>query len=255
MNSDMSEWWWDLAGPASVLDRLLKEISKSERVIAFEAPSPRPDGLAAAFSRRLGRELALDCLQLDLSHVDQDGSIAHILGEAADVPAAEIATISDFATHSALVGMVILIDGINPDHVRRWGLFLRSLANEKVEGAIGGPIVVVYLPPGITRSDKVTLCGSASVISTQGTVDRHDTIAYLARVSVRPGCDLISRIGRAVVIDVAAWSRPMLESMAAWKVEDQVDPFALLYRLADGSNFASRGFVGRRGRCPSHRCS
>ena len=233
MRPDRLECWWDLPGPAIILGKVIKAIAKSERVVAVDCPDPRPEGLDAAFERHLGRELALDLIRADVSGLDQAGSVAHLLGEAAGVPGAEIAQVADFASHPALVDKVILLDGIDRSQTMRWGLFLRSLAGEKVEGAVVGPVVILMRPRGLATLERKTLIGRCFSCSTLGWVDRHDTIAYLARLGVRPGDDLASRIGHAVSIDVAAWSRGMLEVMAAWDVDDQIDPLRPLQGLAD----------------------
>ena len=146
MGPDRLECWWELAGPASILDKVAKAIARSERVVVVDCPDPRPEGFDAAIERHLGREIALDLIKADLSGLDQTGSVAHLLGEAAGVPVAEMAQVADFASHSALMDKVILVDGIDRGQTMRWGLFLRSLAGEKVEGTVVGPVVVVMLP-------------------------------------------------------------------------------------------------------------
>jgi predicted kinase len=230
---DRLECWWELAGPASLLDKITKAIAKSERVVILDCPDPRPDGLDAALERHLGREIALELIRADLFELDQTDSVAHLLGEAAGVPVAEIAQVADFASHPSLLDKVILVDGIDRSQTMRWGLFLRSLAGEKVEGSVVGPVVIVMLPRGLNAPQRKTLIGSAFSCSTFGRVDRHDTIAYLARLGVRPGTDLVSRIAHSVCVDVAAWSRPMLEVMAAWNLDDQIDPSVPLCRIAE----------------------
>jgi hypothetical protein len=76
------------------------------------------------------------------------------------------------------------------------------------------------------------LGGSAKLVSTQGAVDRYDTVSYVTGIGGRPSADLVSRVGHAVAIDVAAWSRELLETMIVWDSADQIDPFALLDRAA-----------------------
>jgi hypothetical protein len=237
MRPDRIESWWELAGPLSLLDRIVSAISKSERVIAVECPIPRPEGLQHALERHLGRELALDCIRVDLSTFDQSASIAHLLGEAAGIAASEIAEVSDLTRHAHLADKVILIDGIDRRQATRWGLFLRSLASEKIAGSIIGPVAVMFPPCGLGTAEKTTLYGSAFTCSALGRVDRHDSIAHLARIGIRPTSDLPSRIGHAVIVEVAAWSRPMLENMAQWGVDDQIEPVPLLRRAADGQKF------------------
>ncbi len=58
-----------------------------------------------------------------------------------------------------------------------------------------------------------------------------------AIIGIRPGDDLPARVGHAVMLDVAAWSRDLLEKMMVWDIADQIDPIALLERAADRSSF------------------
>jgi hypothetical protein len=221
-----------LAGPVSLLKRIAKAISKSERVIALEGPTPHPEGIENAFKRHLGKELALDCISVDFSSADQTGSIAHLFGEATGVPASEIAEVGDLTRHPDLVDKVIVVNGIDGRQATRWGLFLRSLASEKIQGSIVGPIVIAFSPRDLSTGERKTLHGPAFSCSTWGKVDRHDTIAHLARIGIRPTGDLTSRIGHGVIVDVAAWSRSMLEEMAQWKVDDQIEPITSLSSMA-----------------------
>lgn len=236
MGSDRLEKWWELAGPVSLLDKIAKAIAKAERVVVVECPDPRPDGLGEALDRHLGRELALETISVDVSGIDQNGSIAHLLCEAAGIPTAEISQVEDFATHSALADKVLLIDGIDRAEIMRWSLFLRSLAGEKIPGTIVGPVVVLLVPRGLTANNQRTLKGRAFSCSTLGRVTRNDTIAHLARIGIRPGGDVVERIAHAVCVDVAGWSRPMLETMVTWDLDDQIDPSTVLRRLADNSS-------------------
>src|SRR5262249_13891104 len=45
--------------------------------------------------------------------------------------------------------------------------------------------------------------------------------------------DLVARVGHAAAIEVAAWSRDLLEKMIVWDAADQIDPFALLERQSE----------------------
>ena len=71
----------------------------------LDCPDPR-QRIHAALERHLGRELALELIKADVFGLDQAGSVAHLLGEAAGVPVAEIAQVADFASHPALVDKV-----------------------------------------------------------------------------------------------------------------------------------------------------
>lgn len=101
-----------------------------------------------------------------------------------------------------------------------------------------GPVVIVLIPTGLTRDELAVLRGSARYLSMQGSVGRYDAVSYAAQIGTRPSADLVSRVGHATTIEVAAWSRELLETMLAWDAPDQIDPFALLERLASASKFA-----------------
>jgi predicted kinase len=235
MKPDRLELWWELAGPASILNRVERAVTQCERLIVLECPKPRPEGLVGALSRRLGKELALDTIPINLSKVPQTGSIAHLLCEITDVPATDITNIQDFASQPSLLNKVLLIDGLDKSQLVRWGLFLLSIRKEKVDGVIVGPVIILIPPCGLTAEQRKTLYGSAASCSTLGKVDRHDIIAHLANLGIRPDTDLTSRVGHSVMIEVAAWSRALVETMAAWDVDDQINPLTLLYRLCDQS--------------------
>jgi hypothetical protein len=230
---DRLEFWWDLAGPSSIINKVVQAVENRERVICLAAPDPRPEGLSKAVERRIRSELSLECATLDLSREDQAQPIPHLLAGLLGVPAVEIGSVSEFAAHPGLADQVLIIDGIDRTHLRRWGLFMRQLHLLRPEGMVVGPVVIALLPIGLNRDERVALLGMARSITTQGAVSRYDAISYAAQIGIRPSPDLVSRVGHAAAIDVAAWSRELLETMMVWEASDQIDPFALLEREAE----------------------
>jgi hypothetical protein len=102
---------------------------------------------------------------------------------------------------------------------------------EPAEEAIVGPVLLVLLPTGLNRDDRSALCGPAPLVSTQGVCDRYDSASYAAAIGARPAQGLTSRVGHAAAIEVAAWSRELLEETVGWDASDQIAPFPLLDRL------------------------
>lgn len=229
---DPIESWWRLAGPASIVERVVRSVSKPSRVIVIETPDPRPAGLAAAIGRRLRSDLAFDCIEFDASQ-SFEGSIAHALGEIAGARATDVPDIEGLVLHPLLSDKAILVDGVRRQDVDRWGMFLRGLYSAAKSEVVSGPVVIVMAPAGLNRDDKRKLMGGAVSFGTMGAVTRYDTIAHLSHIGARPAVDVASRIGLAVAVDVAAWSRGMIERMASWDEDDQIDPMALLYREAE----------------------
>jgi len=228
--------WWEQPGPANVVDRVVKAVASRRRALCIAAPDPRPSGLYAAIERKLRADLSLECATLDVAGEDQSQSIPHLLAGFLNVPAVEIGSVSDFASHPGLVDQVVVVDGIDRRHLRRWSLFLRQLISEPAGEAIVGPVVILLFPVGLPRDESVELRGPAQVVTTLGMIDRYDTASYIASIGGRPAQDLVSRVGHAVAIDVAAWSRELIEKMIVWEAADQIDPFALLERCADRSS-------------------
>lgn len=233
---DRLEFWWDLAGPSSPINKVVLGLESGERVLCLATPSHRPTGLTAALARRIRSELSLESATLDLAREDQAQPIAHLLAGLLGVPAVEIGSVAEFATHPALVDQVLIVDGIDRRQIRRWGLFLRQLQLLRSEQMVVGPIVIALVPTGLKRDERAELVGSARLISTQGSVGRYDAISYAAQIGIRPAADLVSRVGHAEAIELAAWSRELLEIMMAWDASDQIDPFALLEREAEKFN-------------------
>ncbi len=232
---DRLDVWWNLAGPSSIINKIAQAVGNRERVVCLAAPNPRPAGLSRAIALKLRSELSLECATLDVSREDQAQPIPHLLAGLLGVPATEIGSVGEFASHPGLADQVLIVDGLERDCLRRWGLFLRQLHLSRSEEMIVGPVVVVLLPTGLSRDELAVLNGSAKFMSTQGSVGRFDAISYAAQIGTRPSVDLVSRVGHATTIDLAAWSRELLENMLAWEVSDQIDPFALLERAAEKS--------------------
>src|SRR5438445_12502445 len=149
--------WWGQPGPANVVDRVVKAVANRLRALCIAAPDPRPSGLCAAIERRLKSDLSLDCATLDVAGEDQSQSIPHLLAGFLNVPVVEIGSVSDFASHPSLVDQVVVVDGLDRRHLRRWSLFLRQLTSEPAGEAIVGPVVILLLPVGLPRDESVQL--------------------------------------------------------------------------------------------------
>lgn len=233
---DRQQLWWTQPGPANVIAKIVQSVARKRRAICLSAPDPRPAGLSVAIERKLREDLSLACVFLNVSDEDQTQAIPHLLAGLLNVPAVEIGSVSDFASHPGLADEVLIVEGIERVHLRRWSLFLRQLLAEPVGEALVGPVVLLLLPAGLSREELTSLCGPAEVISTLGMTDRYDCASYIAGIGGRPTQDLLSRVGHATTIEVAAWSREMIEKMIIWDPADQIDPFPLLAREAAGSS-------------------
>jgi hypothetical protein len=224
--------WWSLAGPSRFVASVTKAIAERRRVIFLGVPDPAPANLDRAIEKSLRDDLSLDCMSLDLKAFDQSRPLPHVLGSILGVPVVEVGSVSDFAWHPKLADQVVIVGGLDKRELRRWALFLRHLASEDAGEAVVGPILVVLIPTSLSHEETTALRGSARTLVFQGFVDRYDTAGYASLIGARIGGDLPARVGHATVLEVAAWSRPLLEAMVTWDVADQINPMAQFERAA-----------------------
>jgi predicted kinase len=224
--------WWSLAGPFRFVAGVTKAIAERRRVVFLRVPDPVPSNLERAIEKNLRDELSLDCVSLNLQALDQSRPLPHVLSGLLGVPSIEVGSVADFASHPRLADQVVVVGGLDKRELRRWALFLRHLSSEEAGDTVVGPILVVLVPTSLTHEESAELRGSARTLVFQGFVDRHDTAGYASLIGARIGADLPARLGHATVLEVAAWSRPLLEAMVLWEVADQISPMAQLERAA-----------------------
>jgi predicted kinase len=224
--------WWSLAGPSRFVAAITKAIAERRRVVCLGVPVPVPPHMERAIEKDLRDQLSLDCVSLDLKTADQSKPLPHVLGSLLGVPTVEVGSVSDFAWHPKLTDQVVIVGGMDKRELRRWGLFLRHLASEDAGDTVVGPILILLVPPSLTHEETAELRGSARALTFQGFVDRFDTAGYASLIGARVGADLPARVGHATVLETAAWSRPLLETMISWDVHDQINPMAEFERAA-----------------------
>lgn len=222
--------WWRAGGPAGLLAKISRAVGQTARVVCIVTPNPYPKGFIDALKDELRRTLSLNSHHLDFSRDNQRGSLSHLVADRLDVPATEITSIADLVDHPNLADTVAIIDGIDHKELRRWALFLRAVS-ARSGGPLLGPILIVLLPTGLTKAERKELCATAPVISMTGAISRYDTAAYLSQIGMRADPNLMSRVGLFSMIDVAAWSRDLLDQMLGWKVADQIAPSVPLEKL------------------------
>lgn len=224
--------WWSLAGPLRFVAGVTKAIAERRRVVCLRVPDPVPAHLERAIEKSLRDDLSLDCVSLNLKNFDQSKPLPHLLAGLLGVPTVEVGSVGDFGSHQKLADQVVIVDGLDKRELRRWALFLRHLSSEDAGGAVVGPILIVLVPTNLPYDESAELRGAARTLTFQGFVDRYDTAGYASMVGARIGSDLPARVGHATVLEVAAWSRPLLDAMVTWEVSDQINPMAQFERAA-----------------------
>jgi hypothetical protein len=207
-------------------------------VAVAECPRPLPGGILEAIDRRLADELALEMVRFDAAGLLLHQSIIHELALSKNIGGATIGTVEDFMGDSDLAGVAFVIDGIRPEMVTAWGYLLRAIVEERRrQPAIAGPYLVVLMPTGLPTQTAVQLTGKLSVRKSLGLVSSIDTNAWVAAAGIRVGSGITERLAVATLVEVAAWSRDLLEAGLQWDTEAQLSPLASLHMLAGSDNW------------------
>src|SRR5262249_28243078 len=114
---EREQLWWEQPGPANVISKIVKGVADRQRALCVATPDPRPSGLSSAIERRLRTDLSLECITLNLVNTDQSQPIPHFVAQLLNVPAVQIGSVTDFATHPDLVNQVVIVDGIDRGHL------------------------------------------------------------------------------------------------------------------------------------------
>ncbi|PWJ91173.1 hypothetical protein C8D77_104520 [Mesorhizobium loti] len=224
--------WWTLPGPAGFVSRVMSDLWTSG-IAVVECPRPLPVGFQHALARKLTDELAAEAVSFNASDAEVGGSIIHSLALARGVAGVAIGTVADFLSDPDLEGTAFVVDGVTREAVSVWGALLRTLVLERKRQAItSGPYLVVLAPTGLGKDDARRLRGAVTPRKMIGTVTSLDTGAWVAASGIRIGAGIIERLAVATVIEVAAWSRELLELGLAWDEEDQLAPISRLQVLA-----------------------
>jgi len=224
--------WWTLPGPAGFVGRVVSDVSNTGVVVA-ECPRPLPGGLLEAIDRRLADELALETVRFNASRLLPQQSIIHELALSKNIGGATIGTVGDFLDDPDLANVTFVIDEIRPDMATAWGYLLRAIAEERRrQPTTSGPYLIVLLPIGLRRQNANQLTGTLAVRKWQGLVSSIDVNAWVAASGIRVGSGITERLAIATLIEVAAWSKDLLEVGMVWDTEAQLSPLASLRVLA-----------------------
>jgi hypothetical protein len=229
--------WWNLPGPSAFVGRVIIDLMNSG-VSILECPRPLAEGLLDAIGRRAADDLALDMVRFDASEIGANQSIVHELALSTGISGATIGTVSDFLNDPALADKAFCVDGIDGNMVAQWGYLLRALVEERRrQGGSSGPYLFVLMPAGLSHSIAAQLSGRMRTHKSIGLVSSIDSNAWIAAAGIRVGPGIAERLAIATVIEVAAWSREILERGVLWDTETQLTPLAVLQVLAGGRNW------------------
>ncbi len=246
----MFDWreigWWDLPGPSRFIERAASAILIGEQgTVGLALPSPAPDGLLDALSRRISGNSSAVPLRVDASPGLRGRSPVHLLAASAGVAATAIRSVAEFVNAPGLANAAFLVDGVSPDEWMTWGLFLRGQRSEKARRPRAmAPAVCLVVPNGVAPDDVKAALGGPGM-RWMGVVSRLDSQLHAERATGFGGDDLLSRTAVSTITEVGGWDPSLIRALAELPPEAQLDPREALGRLPVPSGAAHPCWANR----------
>lgn len=228
----ISQDWWSLPGPGGFTTALAKDLI-TKGVVAAKCPRPLPDGMHDAIRRKLADDYVVDTILYDASTLKPSQSPLHEMAVLRGVSGASIGTVEDFLENPYLADVAFVIDGISPDQIQSWSYLLRAVYSERVKSPpAAGPYLLVLPPVGWKAEAEKKLVGQIEARFWRGYLSSVDSFGWVAANGIRVGSGIAERLAVFTSIEVAAWSRSLLEQMTRLDLDDQISPMGSLEILA-----------------------
>jgi hypothetical protein len=232
----MLDWreidWWDLPGPSRFIQRAASAVLVGEQgALGLLLPSPSPDGLLDALSRRISESFGVRTVRVDASTGLRDRSPVHLLAATAGVAPSAIRSVAEFVDAPELANAAFIVERVLPDEWITLGLFLRGQCSERARRTRAvAPAVCVVVPNGASTHDIRGALGGHDM-RWLGVASRLDSQIYAERATGFVGDDLVSRTAVSTIIEVAGWDPSLIRALGQLPVEIQLDPRNTLTRL------------------------
>lgn len=216
--------WWNLPGPARFISGLLADLLQRGIAIA-ECPRPFPEGLLDAIGLAADRDFALSAIRMRAVDFPKDASIVHSLARGHGSSGISIGSIGDFLAYPEFSNLIFVVEDFESHSIGQWSALIRALLYERKRvGHDGGPYLLVLPPPGLSNDDKLRLSANLRRQKLLGIVTSIDTYAWAGKMGLEHSGSLIETIALGTVLEVAAWSRDLLEDAKTWSESDKLVP-------------------------------
>jgi hypothetical protein len=225
----MLDWreidWWDLPGPSRFVERAASAVLGGDHgALGLLVPSPAPDGLLDALSRRMAESFGALPVRVDASAGLRGRSPVHLLAAMAGVAPSTVRSIAEFIDAPEVANTAFLVEGIPPDEWITWGLFLRGQRSERQSRTRAvAPAICIVVPHGTSAEDVRAALGGHDM-RWLGIASRLDSQIYAERATGFGSDDLVSRTAVSTIIEVAGWDPSLIRALARLPVEVQLDP-------------------------------
>lgn len=222
--------WWNLPGPARFISDLLASLLQRGIALA-ECPRPFPEGLLDAIGVAADHDFALSAIRIRATDFAKDASIVHSLARGHGSSGISIGSIAEFLAYPEFSSSIFVVEGFDSSAISQWSALIRAVLYERMRiGHDGGPYLLVLPPPGLSDDDKLRLSADLPRQQLIGAVTSVDTYAWAGAIGLMHSGSLIETVAVGTVLEIAAWSRDILEASKAWSENDKLLPHD---RIAD----------------------
>ena len=222
--------WWNLPGPARFISDLLASLLQRGIALA-ECPRPIPEGLLDAIGAVSDHDFALSAIRIRATDFAKDASIVHSLARRHGSSGTSIGSIAEFLAYPEFSNSIFIVEGFETGAVSQWSALIRAVLYERVRsGHDGGPYLLVLPPAGLNDDDKLRLSADLPRHQLIGAVTLVDTYAWAGAIGLIHSGSLIETVAVGTILEIAAWSRDILEATRAWSENEKLSP---LERITD----------------------
>ncbi|MGB8292767.1 hypothetical protein ELI13_36010 [Rhizobium ruizarguesonis] len=224
--------WWQLSGPAGYVSTVVDALIQHGVALA-ECPRPLSRGLVVAIAARAQRDHVVSSVQMSGMEIPISSSIVHHLARALGASGLSIGSVSDFLAHPDFSNTVFIVDGFQNDAMSQWSALIRALVYERRNARHeNGPYLLLLTPPGLSNENLLRLAAGMPRHKQLGIVSASDTQAFAGALGLTGPSSLTGSVRLSTVIEIAAWSRDLIEAASQWSEAEQLAPATQIAALA-----------------------
>ena len=232
--------WWTMPGPEE-FPKFIEDDLRAGRNVVVPLPQFAPSGLRAVVSERIQRtELysfrTLDLAEVEPSVTDCPSRLLH--DQFAHLPPGVEPTPQSLAKCSKLSETVVWISGVGEQNWEVWRRFLELYKDACRDVAVHERLLFVVPVVGIRPNDSPQADIALSVRPYRNTVGRLDMWLFTWHLLRTSSTSALYRdLAVAIVSEIAGIDPCLAETLAAARLEDQLNPGPLLRDFAKERNW------------------
>lgn len=233
----MTNLWWKLPGPASLLSRLHFTAESGSNAVLLLQEQGEED-LMQEIRRDISESDGLDWNELDLSREVARSLVspARFLVEYYDlkIPPRENANVQALVSNERFQGKFIWVDNMLGDNWNKWREFLQAYAHASTQRPVYDRTVFLIPLRGELAFEVPEEDVGLNVLSCNNMVSKLDSLLYASQllqdVHMSP---LKKQVAIYVIAELGLWDREVIERLADLDFADLMRPHSFLQKYAN----------------------